>query len=863
MANGYDSSLSSSSGSSGSSESVTNTQGQTAPPGFHYMPDGSLMSDAQHNKLDLTAPEVELTGYGGGTPGGEFAAGVNKQVTIHNCAIPPNATYNPPHLTSNLYSGQMAVCLPPNHNVQIGDILEVDPDNLNGHTGGSGFFRGHHISHNSDCTPSSYVVNPLPHSMFTATAAPGQSWLSIYSGSCPSCCTVYYAQGQPYTNAGIGHVTPFFNWASQQPSGFCPTLCDPLPVSVGPHGGLLETPEDDYTSTLPVGPHGGLLEPIITGFILDFNDVPQAGEVKEFSIVGDSGSEFYLEIKNEDSSYYNFTCNEFQTGYSRLDGVIENNIYTHGVTFPRVTDNDQYEFYLHTKPGTKHVEQAGLSLFEDGSVDYNNSRGSNSGLLRKVLYQILDVSGTITTITPTGTVTINSTTTDSITVSRGRTSGKTFSMTAAVTSNAISVDRQPTEDDLLGVVDVVVGSAPIEVQGENIYPAVTGTDTVNGAVTSGTSVTMDAAVATKMKVGDRINTTEYLAGTSAPTHALDTQVVTVASLDSTNVFSLSTAVAVGDGLGLSFSNQKNYVWPVDNVNNLVEGMVVVTSGQVVTGTTLSKYQDITTIDACTPNEREIINKELPAVDTSQIPTIVNGLVTTRAGNISFNQQQPKALGGTTIKIGGYGEESIYELTGWDIEVKNIQLKLDPVTTTTTADTTANPSTTIAVASALGIADATTQTVDLSAGGEMALKYGSTGHKAVMDSVAGLRVGQVVRNFSSGTLTGAPTITKVNENTKTITLSDPQTFADGATITFSNSDISGIGIDSSVVDPYVTNISSLNLTSSVAQGIESGQTLTFKGAGSSATITGEIIVKKAGTANLSLNFDVEKFLTYHS
>jgi hypothetical protein len=326
---------------------------------------------------------------------------------------------------------------------------------------------------------------------------------------------------------------------------------------------------------------------------------------------------------------------------------------------------------------------------------------------------------------------------------------------------------------------------------------------------------------------------------------------------------MSAEVGLAAGLGLRFSNQKNYVWPVNNVNNLAEDMIVVTSGQVVAGTTLSKYQDITTIDACTPNEREIINKEIPAVDTSQVPTIVNGLVTTRAGNISFNQQQPLALGGTTIKVGGYGLESIARLTGWNIKITNLKLELNTVTTTTTADTTANPSTTIAVSSVLGIADATTQTVDLSAGGDMAIKFGSTSNKAVMDSVDGLRVGQVVRNFSSGTLTGAPTITDVNEETKTITLSAEQTFADGATITFSNSDISGIGIDAAAVDPYVTNISSLNLTSSVAQGIESGQTLTFKGSGSSATITGDIVVLKAGTSNLNISFDVEKFLTYHS
>ena len=32
-------------------QSRVNTQGQVAPEGFHYMPDGSLMSDVEHAKL--------------------------------------------------------------------------------------------------------------------------------------------------------------------------------------------------------------------------------------------------------------------------------------------------------------------------------------------------------------------------------------------------------------------------------------------------------------------------------------------------------------------------------------------------------------------------------------------------------------------------------------------------------------------------------------------------------------------------------------------------------------------------------------------------------------------------------------------
>ena len=35
-------------------QSMTNAQGKTAPAGYHYMPDGSLMSDAEHARLNAT-----------------------------------------------------------------------------------------------------------------------------------------------------------------------------------------------------------------------------------------------------------------------------------------------------------------------------------------------------------------------------------------------------------------------------------------------------------------------------------------------------------------------------------------------------------------------------------------------------------------------------------------------------------------------------------------------------------------------------------------------------------------------------------------------------------------------------------------
>jgi len=681
--------------------------------------------------------------------------------------------------------------------------------------------------------------------------------------------------------------------------------------------------------------HEKLYKKVITELRIDFVDIPTAGETKEFSIIGDSGAEFYLEIKNEDSKYYNFVSKTFQTKYTKLDKEISSSgAYTDYIVFPAVTDNDQYDIYLYTKPGTKHAEYDGVN-FGDGSKDLNSSTGSTSILMQKVIYQVLDISLAVTVSNLSATydgitgVTLNAISAFSKHgIPRLKPAGYySFEFSGTVTSNAITLDQQPTIEDLFTLYQPVIGAAPIYIEGENIYPTATPAftgDDVNGAVTSGSvvrldnsdlsavikvgdkitttvmtdtvngardtsavAVTMDSAVATKMAVGDKVT------GNAA----LDAGIFTVASLDSTNVFSISAAVAIADGVTLSFSskinrstttvtvvetdaaatdftmsqaiqfrdnapltffNRMNYRWPVTaagaGVVGLTEDMKIFTSTGV-TGSYLYKYEDKITIDENTEQEREIIHKTIPAVDTRHtLPTIVNGRVSTQAGNIVFNAQQPFATAGDELNVVAYDLVQIKELTGWDVSVSNIKASLNTITTTTTAAVSA--STTIPVASVLGIADETTQTVN-------GTNLNSDRTTITFDSVDGLKPGQTIRVISSGTLVGNPKIVSVNKLNKKIIISTEQYVADGITVTFSNSTISGPGIAVGVIDPYITNISGSNLTVSAAQTLEDGQTFTFPGAGNVVTITGDVVVNKAGSKSLDLIFDVNRFLTYHS
>ena len=516
---------------------------------------------------------------------------------------------------------------------------------------------------------------------------------------------------------------------------------------------------------------------LITKFDLDLSDLPATSEVRDFTIIGDIEAEFKLEIKdNTTGYYYNFVTSAFQATTAYLEGSLGSRKYNGSITFPAVTGgDDQYDIYLYAKLGTKHTDYAEVR-FDDGSLDINNSSGSNSLLIQKVIYQYEALTLTLGGFS-IGTTVPGTMGGDTISTNRGKSKVKTafsFTCTAATTA-AYRILKQPVADDVLSFTQPVVGAAPVDLPGEDIYPAVSDTDTVNGAVTSGTTVTMDTAVASKVVVGDRVTGNAALNATTA----------TVVSLDSTYAFTLSEAIAIADGITLSFSNRKNYSWPINNYAHIIkEDMIILAATNVTVDSKASKYQDTITIFEDTKDEEIIIKHEQPALDTlSKKPTVVKGLVTVQEGQVTFDKQQVLALAGDTLKIGGYGVSEILRVYDWDVKFTDLAIALTAPTTTTSA--AVNCSATVGVASREGVID------DVS------------------------RVG-------------------------------------------------GIGIDSSVQNPLITGgggaTGSGNWTGDAGQTLESGITLTVENTGRVATITGNIEIIKAGTADQTLVFDVNKLLS---
>ena len=619
----------------------------------------------------------------------------------------------------------------------------------------------------------------------------------------------------------------------------------------------------------------------IKTFNLDFSDLPATSEHRVFTIIGDDGARFKLQVKdNTTNYYYNFVTNVFQATESSLEESISG-LYTGGVTFPAVTGgDDQYDIFLYAIPSSTPEESTQHDTYNevrlgDGSLDINNSTGSSSLVMQKVIYQYAALTLTLQGYSPNSTV-AGTMATDTISINRGKPQAKTafsFTTTAGATA-AYRVLKQPVVNDVLAFIEPVIGSAPIDLPGENIYPAVSNTDTVdgtgfaagtatkivmdtnvadkmvvgdkitiattaltdtvNGAVSSGVKVVMDNNVATKMAVGDRITAT-----LSGVPHALLNQtnptIVTVAALDpdgdNVKEFSMSQAVALSDGetltftpkcnrelftvaalnpdednakefsyvdsaggsssrLGvldgarLSFSNQKNFSWPITKANLIKAGMIIVPNTDVTAGTVVGAYEDKITIFEGTKDVKVIIKNARPAISTvGKKPTIAKGLITAQDGEVVFDKQQVLALAGDTLKVGGYGENEILRVYGWEVKFTDLAIALTAPTTTTTEATSAHA--TIAVADREG----------------------------------------VINTVST---------------------------------------VSGIGINPALADPTLTTGGGLDGAGdwimSAVQTLESGVTLTVGNTGRIATITGNIEIVKAGTASQTLRFDVEKLLS---
>jgi len=458
--------------------------------------------------------------------------------------------------------------------------------------------------------------------------------------------------------------------------------------------------------------HGGYKsDKVIKSINLNTANVKASGEVRELVVRGDNGAKFNLEIKDGDNvQYYNFETNLFQTTPTKLQNAsITGGAYSKSIVFPSAAAGVQYDFYFITNEGTKHSKYNEFRL-ADGSVDINSTTGSNSNIIRKVIYQTLDVDLTITGFSPNAFVSGTSTNA-TISVSRGGSLGQIpFEyLLATGSTNTLVVDKQPSGNDLMAFMTPTIGG-PVNIPGEDIYPQITAADKVVNGASSGIAVTMDDDFTGLWAVGDRIT------GNAALDARTQATAVTVAAINvegNAKVFQMSEAIAINDDETLSFSNQRNYRWTIssttEDVSKITPGMQQVPGGFFDGTATISDYVEHGSL----VEEKYIAKVKVPGIQTLGIKPIVvinttTKVATTTVGNtstpinITFDKQALKVFSAVTTKIFAYGTNEIYRLTGWDIEISDLIATASITATTTTA--AVNSSTSVPITQRAGITD---------------------------------------------------------------------------------------------------------------------------------------------------------------
>jgi hypothetical protein len=232
--------------------------------------------------------------------------------------------------------------------------------------------------------------------------------------------------------------------------------------------------------------------------------------------------------------------------------------------------------------------------------------------------------------------------------------------------------------------------------GENIYPVVT-TPQVEGDGEGNTTVGEIAEGVIVMlehpdnmdgvpKVGDRILGNDTLAGKIFTVGDVNNEAKHITISHGGESIAADNFVSQGDVL--SFSNQVNYSWPLDDTNKITPGMFVTHSsgdGAIVADTVIGDYKDTLTILSGTENEKVITQNYASAIDSKGVkPIMVKGLVTSQTGNVVFNNQQQKLLAGDTINIVGYGEKHIADIDGYTVRFTDLAIALTEITTATTS-----------------------------------------------------------------------------------------------------------------------------------------------------------------------------------
>ena len=553
----------------------------------------------------------------------------------------------------------------------------------------------------------------------------------------------------------------------------------------------------------------GYIEKVIKNFAIDTRDIHSSGETRSFSINGDDGAIFSIEIYDNaaTTNYYDFDTNLFSTSKdsSCLTGL--SGLYNFSVKFPAATTLHTYtiEITTHTVDNIKTVHAKGNTVrFPDNTINHNASTGSNSNILKKILYQDVVKNLYLSCVAPS-----------KYTASTDIINGDTD------VSNRIIIDSLVTDRKIVEVGDKVTVSDEITSTVHALVTAIDPDGDNNNELEIGfaDSVTNNADITfTPAFNGMKPHYTDATTGRAALTAASGGNLTTSFTITclalAGRTFSILRAPTINDlcaiipitfGSGSAIVGENTdssslfYRWPVTNIANLSLGMSLDpartgTGLNTTTPATISNYRTTKTLKSISKGKycTNVINTTVDDVfvgglDPSNLGAITtmdrNGRVTAQAGNIIFSTQQATALASDAhVRMFAYGAQQIRNATGMGITLSDVNVELTQISTTASESRT---------------------------------------------SASGLTLASV-SNISTA------------------------------------STIRGVGINPSLANPSVTlktaATGSGDITLDASNKIVSGQTYYFDGASNIATITGTITVSNMTIGDTTLYFDVERFLS---
>ena len=119
---------------------------------------------------------------------------------------------------------------------------------------------------------------------------------------------------------------------------------------------------------------------VIKNFDIDLSDLPQSSQKRNFTLTGDEGCEFILEVKeNATGNYYNFVTNKFQSTYYGLEESIKSNgVFQKYITFPNIISTDTVNGDFSSGATAITMDTAVASTMAVGDrVTGNNTLNSN------------------------------------------------------------------------------------------------------------------------------------------------------------------------------------------------------------------------------------------------------------------------------------------------------------------------------------------------------------------------------------------------------------------------------------------------------------------------------------------------------